>query len=160
MAMGDGTTWEIFASGMCEIFNIHANIRRKYKLIALKDQVIKIDRDILLEMFKLEIAKDPDKFFKILKTSKVTIEAVETCVKTYKFEYEIVDTVVRNANFTAFINKNEETMKKIERLKEQKELVEHRILNIDDYLIEELQALVPKERFSKIETFKLEDFVE
>ncbi len=158
ISLGDGSTWELLQLGLDEIINEHNLQRRKYKLISLKNQIVKIDRSILIEMLKLEISKDPDRFFKIITEAKSTSDAITECSKRkeYNYERDIIEYVVKNSTFDSFINKNEKIKDELEKLKAQKKKIEDRIQNIDEYLIEELKAIPQVERRSEVETFKLD----
>ncbi len=155
LSLGDGSTWELLQVGLDEIINEHNIRRKKYKLLSLKQQIIKLDRSILIEMFKLEISKDSDKFFKIITEAKSTAEAITEC-KEYNFERDIIEYVVKNSTFDSFVNKNEKIKDELEKLRSQKKKIEDRIENIDAYLIEELKAIPQIERKSEVETFKLD----
>ena len=143
-SLADGASWDLFESGVTEIINEHGMIRKSYKLKSLFATITKLEFDVLVEMFKLEISKDPDAFFKILKSSSTDVQAIETCVTKYKFVYEVCEKVIKTSSFTSFINKDEKIMKEIDRLNDIIKDTQWKIDNIDQYMISEIQDVISK----------------
>lgn len=143
-SLSDGASWDLYEAGIVDIINEHGKLRKSYKLKALFLIIEKINFDLRIEMFKLEISKDPDAFFKIIKSAITDNEAIEKCIKKYKFEHDVVEKVVKNTTFSSFINKDEKIRKEMERLNKLLEDTQWKIDNIDVYMIQEIKEVVQK----------------
>lgn len=144
-SLSDGASWDLFETGITTIINHHGELRKSYKLKSLSKYILKLEFDILIEQFKLEISKNPDAFFAILKSSKTDEEAINKCVTKYKvFAYEICEKVIKNGSFTSFINKDEKIVKEMERLNNLVKETQWKIDNIDKYMISELEDVIGK----------------
>jgi hypothetical protein len=104
---------------------------------------------IKIEDLRLLIAADPQKFFKLITESTSTEAAIEIVSKTYGAEKEVVDKVITTSTFTAYVNKSERIKNSLIKLKEELDRCQWKMENIDQYLIEELEALKDKIGFKR-----------
>lgn len=142
-SMSDGSTYQVRTIGIKEMLIHHQSRRKEYKLKALFIRLDELKRDLDCEDLKLLIANDSNKFFKIISAAATNKEAIKDIAKAYKKTEEIAERVL-NSTFSAFINKQERIRATIERLQREIADTESKIKNIDQYLIDELNALKSK----------------
>lgn len=152
-SLSDGSTYEPGEVSMVTVLIDFQKRRKDDKLKALEIKIKELEMDLECEDLKLLISADSQKFFKMLSDSKNNQDAVDKMVSSYKKTRDVCERVLLNSSFTVYINKQEKILQNIEKIKNEIEETKNKIINIDDYLISELEELKSKigsDRYSKI----------
>ena len=149
--LSETATFRTEQIGLIEYLVDFQERRKHYKMKALFIRIEKLKFEIEVEELRLIIAKDIDKFIKLVQSSDSNKNAFENVAKAYKTKYEIAERVV-SSSFTSYVNKNEKILKELERLQKELEETQWKINNIDGYLVNELIELKDKIGFDRVST--------
>lgn len=148
-SLSDGAIFRSYTTGLIDILIDFQKQRKSFKLKALDIKKSELMFQIKIEDLRLLIAADPQKFFKLITESTSTEAAIDIVSKTYNAEKEVADKVITTSTFTAYVNKSERIKNSLIKLKEELDRCQWKMENIDQYLIEELEALKDKIGFKR-----------
>lgn len=139
LSLDDDGVWQFLDLSLAENMNMFMMSRRELKLKALGIILNRLEEQISVNLFRLEFLKDRKKNMEIIEDSLKSSEVYSKLNNKYsKFSVAIIEKALNGLNFMSVMNKSESITKTVAKLKEEYDLTENKITNIDSYLKEEL----------------------